>query len=176
MLILYSRWYKYKNELAFIITLAVSLCAIYIRFLFFSFQQPGVLEPSSWLTMAVSLAIIFGIFFGLLALVTMWHFYCKVSIPCICITNANILITGGSEGIGLSMAKACIAKGANVAILARNKQKLSNEAEQLSKLKQQSNSSKIITISADVSNYDQMHREITSAFENKQKQTNSIFH
>jgi len=72
----------------------------------------------------------------------------------------NILITGGSEGIGFSMAKACIAKGANVAILARNKQKLSNAA---AKLQQINKSSTVLTISADVSDYTAMQNQITSA-------------
>ena len=38
--------------------------------------------------------------------------------------NARALITGGSEGIGLGIAKALKAKGAQVAIMGRNEEKL----------------------------------------------------
>ena len=99
---------------------------------------------------------------GIFVLITIWHFYCRVVIPGIVIENANILITGGSEGIGFSMAKACIKRGANVAILARNKEKLSKAAEKLNKLKK-NKSQQIVTISADVSDYKAMENAINSS-------------
>ena len=101
--------------------------------------------------MEIALTTILTIFTIFIALISVWYFYCRVSIPGIPLKNANVLITGGSEGIGFSMAKAFIAKGANVAILARNKLKLSNAAEKLTKLMIDSSSQKIITISCDVS-------------------------
>eukprot|EP01084_Bolivina_argentea_P203493 347554_1 len=92
--------------------------------------------------------MVFGV---IMILVIGWYFYCRVSFPSVSLKNANVLITGGSEGIGFSMAKSCISRGANVAILARNKSELSNAAEKLTKLRIDS-SQKVITISCDVSN------------------------
>jgi len=45
--------------------------------------------------------------------------------------NKNILITGGSSGIGKATAKALIDKGANVAITARGKERLLAAADEL---------------------------------------------
>jgi len=73
--------------------------------------------------------------------------------------GTKVLITGGSEGIGFSLAKACMLKGANVAILARNKEKLSRAAEALSRINR---SCTVLTISADVSKYEMMEKEIQS--------------
>ncbi|MCK5439575.1 MAG: SDR family oxidoreductase, partial [Gemmatimonadetes bacterium] len=47
------------------------------------------------------------------------------------ITGARALITGGSEGIGHGIAAALIAKGAKVAIMARDEAKLQAAAEEL---------------------------------------------
>lgn len=45
--------------------------------------------------------------------------------------NKNILITGGSSGLGKAMAKLLIQKGANVAITGRDQAKLEQVAEEL---------------------------------------------
>ena len=45
--------------------------------------------------------------------------------------NARALITGGSEGIGLGIARALKAKGSQVAIMARNEDKLNKAAKEL---------------------------------------------
>ena len=47
------------------------------------------------------------------------------------ISGARALITGGSEGIGHGIAEALLAKGAQVAIMARNEDKLDNAAGEL---------------------------------------------
>ena len=44
------------------------------------------------------------------------------------LTGAHVLITGGSSGIGLEIAKECARKGAFITLVARNIQKL-NEAK-----------------------------------------------
>eukprot|EP01083_Nonionella_stella_P081316 223911_1 len=75
--------------------------------------------------------------------------------------DGNILITGASEGIGFSLAKACVSRGANVAIVARNKQKLSNAAEELCKLRVNPHAQQVLTISADVSDYALLNEEIS---------------
>lgn len=48
--------------------------------------------------------------------------------------NKNILITGGSSGIGLSIAKKCLNEGANVIITGRNEDKLKNTLIDLNNL------------------------------------------
>lgn len=111
--------------------------------------------------MEVSLLLILELIAIIVVLITIWHFYCRVTIPRLNINNANILITGGSEGIGFSMAKSCIKQGANIAILARNKEKLNKAAQELNKLKI-NKSQEIITISADVSDYKSMELSINS--------------
>ncbi len=47
------------------------------------------------------------------------------------LSGAKTLITGGSEGIGYGLAKALVAKGAQVAIMGRNREKLEAAAGQL---------------------------------------------
>ncbi|WP_370897233.1 SDR family oxidoreductase [Chryseobacterium gossypii] len=59
-------------------------------------------------------------------------------------TNKNVVITGGTTGIGLATAKAFIEKGANVWITGRN-------AENLSKAAQTINSPKLRTVVSDTS-------------------------
>jgi len=45
--------------------------------------------------------------------------------------NARALVTGGSEGIGLGIARALKAKGSQVAIMGRNADKLNRAAKEL---------------------------------------------
>jgi 3-oxoacyl-[acyl-carrier protein] reductase len=62
--------------------------------------------------------------------------------------NATALITGGSSGIGYSIAKVLIASGARVAITGRDEKKLYKAAETL----------KAVAIRADVTNEADVHR------------------
>jgi NAD(P)-dependent dehydrogenase (short-subunit alcohol dehydrogenase family) len=60
-------------------------------------------------------------------------------------TNKNVVITGGSTGIGLATAKAFISAGANVWITSRN-------ADNLQKANLEMNSPKLKTVVSDTSN------------------------
>lgn len=60
-------------------------------------------------------------------------------------TNKNVVIVGGSQGIGLATAKAFIQNGASVLITGRNVQTLQKAAEEI-------NSANLQTLAADTSN------------------------
>jgi len=74
----------------------------------------------------------------------------------------RVLITGGSEGIGLATAKECFRRGARVAILARNQKKLAAAAKDISP----EDPSKVITISADISNESELELAIEKGLNN----------
>lgn len=60
-------------------------------------------------------------------------------------TNKNVIITGGSTGIGFATAKAFIEKGANVTITSRSAENLQEASDKI-------NSSKLTTVVSDTSN------------------------
>lgn len=68
----------------------------------------------------------------------------------------NVLITGGSTGIGLSIAKKCIQEGANVVITGRNEEKLLHAMEEI-------NNPLLKTLVWDVSNISQIEEGIEKA-------------
>lgn len=49
--------------------------------------------------------------------------------------NRNILITGGASGIGFAIAKRCAEEGANIVIVGRNKDRLREASENISRCK-----------------------------------------
>lgn len=69
------------------------------------------------------------------------------------LNGKNILITGGSSGIGLHIAKKCISEGANVVITGRNEEKLLQAKEII-------NSEKLKIIVWDISRIDQIEEQI----------------
>ena len=62
------------------------------------------------------------------------------------LNGKNAIITGGSDGIGLSAAISLSKEGANVAILARTQEKLDNAAKEIKKEAK----GKVLAISTDV--------------------------
>ncbi len=76
----------------------------------------------------------------------------------------NILISGGSSGIGLALAKKFSSLGSNVIILARDKAKLSSAAKSINKLILNPNQV-ISTISADVRDFKNLESQINKNIE-----------
>lgn len=79
--------------------------------------------------------------------------------------NLNILISGGSSGIGLEIARKLANRGSNITILARNEKNLQN-AVSLIKDKTISQAQNIKWISADVSNYSVLEQAFINHGEN----------
>ena len=76
-------------------------------------------------------------------------------------SNKLILITGGSSGIGLALAKKFFRAGANVYILARRQEQLNNAAK-IIKDNRVNDHQTLGIIVADVSNFDQIQSEINN--------------
>ncbi len=70
----------------------------------------------------------------------------------------KILITGGGSGLGLSMAKAFAAHGADVAICGRDEEKLKNALEEIKQTKTED--SKAIYHTCDVRDYEQVKKTV----------------
>lgn len=72
-------------------------------------------------------------------------------------TNKHVLITGGSEGLGLALAKQLVAHNARVSLVARTKSKLEAAAQAVSTCTpNQDRSSQVSWHPADVTNYQQV--------------------
>lgn len=73
--------------------------------------------------------------------------------------NKNVLISGGSSGIGLALAEQFTALGSNVILLARDENKLSSAEKHVHQFTKNP-TQKITTISADVRNYEALSKRI----------------
>lgn len=68
--------------------------------------------------------------------------------------NSNVVITGGSSGVGLAVAQECLNRGAStVVLIARNKEGLEKAKQSL---KYNEAQQKVLTYSADVSNWESL--------------------
>ncbi|MEA4959122.1 MAG: SDR family oxidoreductase [Anaerolineaceae bacterium] len=79
--------------------------------------------------------------------------------------NKYVLITGGSSGIGLALAKRLFARGASLNLLAQNMERLQNARAEVEKFRQ-ATSQTLDIFSADVANLDSVSsaaRQITTA-------------
>lgn len=82
--------------------------------------------------------------------------------------NANVVITGGSSGVGLAVAQECLDRGAHtVTLIARNKEGLDKAIQSLNYNKSQQI---VFGYSADVSNWESLQ----SAFNNIKKSVKTI--
>lgn len=70
----------------------------------------------------------------------------------------NVMVTGGSSGIGLAIAKAFLSEGARVLICARNQKGLDEVAGKI-------NSDHLYTMPLDISKVDYMEQNICKAIE-----------
>ena len=120
-----------------------------------------------------SLQTAFYVLTLIIGAISVYHFARQVRDPKLSIQNGRVLITGGSKGIGIEVAKECIRKGASVAILARNARVLQSAQKELKALRSDRNDNiEVITISADVSDFEAMQRTIKDTF--KQNQWDSL--
>jgi len=78
--------------------------------------------------------------------------------------NKHVLITGGSQGLGLAFAKLMAKKGANITIIARDKTILQQAVTEINKDKENEQQI-VIAISADVVNVDQINSAVKEAEE-----------
>ena len=82
--------------------------------------------------------------------------------------NANVVITGGSSGVGLAVAQECLNRGAHfVVLIARNEQRLEKAKESLNYDKSKQT---VLTYSADVSDW----KSLQSAFNNIKESVQNI--
>jgi NAD(P)-dependent dehydrogenase (short-subunit alcohol dehydrogenase family) len=72
------------------------------------------------------------------------------------LSNKTAVVTGASSGLGVQMAKALAGQGANVALLARRKEKL----EQVKLEIEQETGVKVLAVECDVANLDQVQRAV----------------
>lgn len=72
----------------------------------------------------------------------------------------NVLVTGGSLGIGLATARTCLERGARVVIVARNREQLEAAAAELAKI---AGAAAIVAIACDVSNESDVARMFEAA-------------
>ncbi|KAF6031509.1 KDSR [Bugula neritina] len=76
----------------------------------------------------------------------------------------HVLITGGSQGIGLELAKQCAAKGANITIVARNMKLLDEAKTMIEQCRKYPDSQRVQALSCDVaSGYDAVEETIRKA-------------
>ncbi len=87
--------------------------------------------------------------------------------------NKLVLVTGGSSGIGLAIARQVLLNGGHVAILARRPEFLSSAAEELVRSKRQPDQ-KIFTLQADVSIKTEVENALTS-FVNQNSVPDMVF-
>ena len=66
------------------------------------------------------------------------------------LSGRHVLITGGSSGIGLALAKMCSAAGADVTLVARNKEKLAAAATEVEAARKDATKQTVRWISVDI--------------------------
>ena len=76
------------------------------------------------------------------------------------LNGAHVLITGGSSGIGLAVAREVLARGAKVSIIARNAQRLEQAKASLLESHPSAN---VVAISADVTKHETAFKAISDA-------------
>lgn len=77
--------------------------------------------------------------------------------------NSKVIITGGSEGLGLELSKSLIKKGAHVVIISRNKKKLENAQDILKPLKRENQN--LTIFQGDVSDEQSIKKAINDAID-----------
>jgi 3-dehydrosphinganine reductase len=82
-------------------------------------------------------------------------------------TFTNAIITGGSSGIGLALAKQLASEGANICLLARDEEKLARTRQEVQALSINEDQ-KITTISCDIRDYANLEEALNSWLSNNE--------
>jgi len=102
-------------------------------------------------------SLIFWLVLFIIFAVLLVIFLFSESQPSIKIQGSHVIITGGSSGIGLALAKELAAQGASVTIIARDKKKLEEAKDLIKEYMSRKNiynpEQKILTYSADVTDF-----------------------
>ena len=72
------------------------------------------------------------------------------------LAGQHVLITGGSAGIGLALARLYLAAGCHVSLVARSKQKLDQAKQELQSQMKQGQAGSVQVFSADVTDFTQV--------------------
>ncbi|KNC80429.1 hypothetical protein SARC_07217 [Sphaeroforma arctica JP610] len=88
------------------------------------------------------------------------------------VDNKHVLITGGSEGLGLAFARVCLKLGANVTIVSRSKDKLATAVQELSADKKADR--KLFSYSCDVTNFEDVQKMIAACNEEMNRTTDVV--
>jgi 3-dehydrosphinganine reductase len=68
--------------------------------------------------------IILAAFIAIIAIGFLFLYYITDHVPAVKISGSKIVITGGSDGLGLCIARKLVQKGANLVVIARSQEKL----------------------------------------------------
>eukprot|EP01129_Flabellula_baltica_P008467 TRINITY_DN3369_c0_g1_i1.p1 TRINITY_DN3369_c0_g1~~TRINITY_DN3369_c0_g1_i1.p1 ORF type:complete len:318 (+),score=73.19 TRINITY_DN3369_c0_g1_i1:182-1135(+) len=102
------------------------------------------------------------ILFVVVILVVLYVYICSDKPAPIVIDGSHVIVTGGSSGIGLAVAKELAQKGAHVTIIARNVQKLKEAQKEIENCRLNENQ-RILQYSASVTDYDALSEAVADA-------------
>ncbi|KAK2583517.1 hypothetical protein KPH14_009473 [Odynerus spinipes] len=117
-------------------------------------------------SISIAVAILILVIIGLIAKLTFWRNRLR------CVENKHVLITGGSSGIGKSVAIVAAKNGAHVTLIARDVQKLEAAKYEVMQACKNKDTQRIECLSLDVT---QNYEEVEKAFMDLEKTMGPIY-